>query len=70
MEMTAQELWDRTKASAKRALGLVEALPGTRSGNLVAAQFGRSGTPEGVKRRAYAQIESLKSKGENLHAAD
>jgi four helix bundle protein len=58
MEMTEQELRDRTKAFAKRVLGLVEALPRTRWGNVVAGQLGRSGTSVGANDRAVCRARS------------
>jgi four helix bundle protein len=59
MKMTEPELRDRTKAFARRVLGLVEALPRTRSGNIVAAQPGRSGTSVGANYRAVGRARFM-----------
>ena len=56
--MDEQELLSRTKLFARRILGLVEALPHTRSGNIVAGQLGRSGTSVGADYRAVCRARS------------
>jgi four helix bundle protein len=44
---------------ARRVLRLVEALPRTRSGNIVAGQLGRSGTSVGANYRAACRARSI-----------
>ncbi len=56
--MTERELLDRTKLFARRVLGLVEALPYSRSGNIIAGQLGRSGTSVGANYRAVCRARS------------
>ena len=56
--MTERELLGRTKLFALRILGVVEALPHTRSGNVVAGQLGRSGTSVGANYRAVCRSRS------------
>lgn len=46
--MNETEMKARTKAFAIRVLNLVEALPETRSGRVIANQLGRSGTSVGA----------------------
>lgn len=48
----------RTKAFALRVLKLIEALPDTRSGRIVANQLGRSGTSVGANYRAACRAKS------------
>jgi four helix bundle protein len=57
--MNETDLKDRTKLFARRVLRLVEALPRTRSGNIVAGQLGRSGTSVGANYRAACRARSL-----------
>ena len=56
--MNEQELRSRTKLFARRILSLVEALPHTRSGNIIAGQLGRSGTSVGANYRAVCRARS------------
>ena len=56
--MTEQELKKRTKAFALRALKLVDSLPDTRSGRILANQLGRSGTADGANYRAACRSRS------------
>ena len=48
----------RTKRFALRILNLIEALPETRSGRIVANQLGRSGTSVGANYRAACRAKS------------
>ena len=48
----------RTKSFALRILKLIEALPETRSGRIVANQLGRSGTSVGANYRAACRAKS------------
>lgn len=57
--MTEQELKDRTKNFALRALKVVEILPETRSGRVLADQLGRSGTSVGANYRAACRSRSI-----------
>ena len=56
--MTEIELKQRTKAFARRVLRLIEALPATRSGRIIANQLGRSGTSVGANYRAVCRAPS------------
>lgn len=56
--MDENELRDRTKDFARRILRLIEALPRTRSGNIVAGQLGRAGTSVGANYRAVCHARS------------
>lgn len=56
--MTEQELLSRTKAFARRVLRLIEVLPSTRSGKIIAGQLGRSGTSVGANYRAACRARS------------
>ncbi|MFA5057695.1 MAG: four helix bundle protein [Opitutaceae bacterium] len=56
--MTEQELLGRTKTFARRVLRLIEVLPSTRSGNIIAGQLGRSGTSVGANYRAACRARS------------
>lgn len=56
--MTENELKARTKEFAKRVLRLVETLPHTRTGNIIANQLGRSGTSVGANYRAACRARS------------
>ncbi|MBI3884310.1 MAG: four helix bundle protein [Opitutae bacterium] len=56
--MTEKELKDRTKNFALRVLKLVDTLPDTRSGRVLAGQLGRSGTSVGANYRAACRSRS------------
>ncbi|MCW5547371.1 MAG: four helix bundle protein [Opitutaceae bacterium] len=56
--MTEKELKQRTKAFALRMLKLIDALPETRSGRVLAGQLGRSGTSVGANYRAACRSRS------------
>ncbi len=56
--MTETELRDKTKMFARRVLRLVEALPRSRSANIVANQLGRAGTSVGANYRAACRARS------------
>jgi len=56
--MTETELKDRTKAFALRVLKLVDALPNTKSGRVLANQLGRSGTSVGANYRSACRARS------------
>ena len=56
--MTEIELKQRTKIFARRVLRLIEALPTSRSGNIIAHQLGRSGTSVGANYRAVCRARS------------
>ena len=56
--MNETDLKARTKMFARRVLRLVEALPRTRSGNIVAGQLGRAGTSVGANYRAACRARS------------
>ncbi len=56
--MTERELKDRMKAFALRTLKLVETLPDTRTGRVLASQLGRSGTSVGANYRAACRSRS------------
>lgn len=56
--MTETELKHRTKAFALRVLKLVDSLPDTRSGRVLAGQLGRSGTSVGANYRAACRSRS------------
>ncbi|MBI5652096.1 MAG: four helix bundle protein [Chloroflexi bacterium] len=56
--MTPEELKKRTKAFAINAIRLGDALPNTRSGNIVANQFIRSATSVGANYRAACRARS------------
>src|SRR5436190_11180306 len=56
--MNESEMKARTKAFAIRVLKLIEALPETRSGRIVANQLGRSGTSVGANYRAVCRAKS------------
>ncbi len=57
--MNETDLKARTKLFARRVLRLVEALPRTRSGNILAGQLGRSGTSVGANYRSACRARSL-----------
>src|SRR3954462_15327357 len=56
--MTERELKDRTKAFALPTLKLIDSLPNTRSGRILAGQLGRSGTSVGANYRAACRSRS------------
>jgi four helix bundle protein len=56
--MTEQELKRRTKAFALRVLKLIDSLPESRSGRILANQLGRSGTGIGANYRAVCRSRS------------
>ncbi|MCM2273833.1 MAG: four helix bundle protein [Candidatus Didemnitutus sp.] len=56
--MTERELKDRTKAFALRVLKLIDTLPDTRTGRVLATQLGRSGTSVGANYRAACRSRS------------
>ncbi|MBI5653213.1 MAG: four helix bundle protein [Chloroflexi bacterium] len=58
--MTQQELKHRTKQFALRAIYLSEALPQTRTGNVIANQLLRSGTSVGANYRSACRARSTK----------
>lgn len=56
--MTERELKDRTKAFALRVLKLIDTLPDTRTGRVLATQLGRAGTSVGANYRAACRSRS------------
>lgn len=56
--MTETELKTRTKAFALRVLKLIDSLPDTRSGRVLAGQLGRSGTSVGANYRSACRSRS------------
>ncbi|HEX7631195.1 MAG TPA: four helix bundle protein [Lacunisphaera sp.] len=56
--MTEKELKQRTKLFALRVLKLIDALPDSRSGRVLAGQLGRSGTSVGANYRAACRSRS------------
>lgn len=56
--MNETEMKIRTKAFAIRILRLIEALPASRSGRIIANQLGRSGTSVGANYRAACRAKS------------
>lgn len=56
--MTEGELKQRTKDFALRVLKLIDALPETRSGRILAHQLGRAGTSVGANYRAACRSRS------------
>jgi four helix bundle protein len=57
--MTEYELKQRTKAFALRVLKLIDSMPETRSGRVLAGQLGRSGTSVGANYRAACRSRSV-----------
>lgn len=57
--MTEPELKARTKTFALRVLKLVDTLPESRSGKVVAGQLGRCGTSVGANYRAACRSRSV-----------
>ena len=58
--MTADDLKIRTRQFALRVLKLVDALPNSRSGRIIAGQLGRAGTSVGANYRAACRARSKK----------
>src|SRR4051812_4572966 len=58
--MTDDDLKQRTKQFALRVLKLIDALPKTRAGSIVAGQLGRCGTSVGANYRAACRARSKK----------
>ncbi len=56
--MNENEMKSRTRLFAIRVLKLIEALPETRSGRIIANQLGRSGTSVGANYRAACRAKS------------
>jgi four helix bundle protein len=56
--MNEQEMKQRTKTFALRILDLADALPRTRSGNVIAGQIVRSGTSVAANYRALCRAKS------------
>ena len=56
--MTEPEMKQRTKAFALRVLKLIDSLPETRSGRVLANQLGRSGTSVGANYRSACRSRS------------
>ncbi|MDF9825984.1 four helix bundle protein [Ereboglobus sp. PH5-10] len=56
--MTENELKQRTKKFALRVLKVVDSLPNTHSGRVIANQLGRSGTSVGANYRAVCRSRS------------
>ncbi|MDR1009548.1 MAG: four helix bundle protein [Opitutaceae bacterium] len=56
--MTENELKIRTKKFALRILKVVDALPNTHSGRIIANQLGRAGTSVGANYRAVCRSRS------------
>ena len=56
--MTEKDLKQRTKVFALRVLKLIDSLPDSRSGRVLAGQLGRSGTPVGANCRAACRSRS------------
>jgi four helix bundle protein len=56
--MTEREMKQRTKAFALRVLKLIDSLPESRSGRVLARQLGRSGTSVGANYRAACRSRS------------
>lgn len=56
--MTESEMKQRTQSFALRVLKLAEALPRSRSGNMIAAQIVRSGTSVAANYRARCRSKS------------
>src|SRR5437763_16911603 len=56
--MNESEMKQRTKQFALRVLKLADALPKTRSGNVIAAQIVRSGTSVAANYRALCRAKS------------
>jgi four helix bundle protein len=56
--MTEREMKFRTKTFALQILKLIESIPDTRSGRILAGQLGRSGTSVGANYRAVCRAKS------------
>lgn len=57
--MTETELKDRTKGFALKVLKLIDTLPETRAGRVLANQLGRAGTSVGANYRAACRSRSV-----------
>lgn len=57
--MTEAQLKARTKAFALRVLKLIDSLPESRSGRVLAGQLGRAGTSVGANYRAACRSRSV-----------
>jgi four helix bundle protein len=57
--MTEKELKQRTKDFALRTLKLIDSLPDSRSGRILANQLGRAGTSVGANYRAACRARSV-----------
>ena len=57
--MTEQELKARTRQFALHILEVVDALPNTHSGRIIANQLGRAGTSVGANYRAVCRSRSI-----------
>ena len=57
--MTEPEMKQRTKAFSLRVLKLIDSMPETRSGRVLAGQLGRSGTSVGANYRAACRSRSV-----------
>ena len=57
--MTERELKQRTKDFALRVLKLIDSLPDSRSGRILANQLGRAGTSVGANYRAACRSRSI-----------
>jgi four helix bundle protein len=68
--MTEAELKSRTKDFALRALRLIDSLPETRSGRVLAGQLGRSGTSVGANYRAACRSRSTAEMISKLSVAE
>jgi four helix bundle protein len=56
--MTEHEMKHRTKSFALQVLKLIEAVPDTRSGRILAGQLGRAATSVGANYRAVCRAKS------------
>ncbi len=68
--MTEAELKLRTKVFARRVLTLIDALPSSRSGNIVAKQLGRAGTSVGANYRAACRSRSTAEMSSKLSVVE
>ena len=57
--MTESEMKQRTKVFSLRVLKLIDSMPETRSGRVLAGQLGRSGTSVGANYRAACRSRSV-----------
>src|SRR5688572_23972546 len=56
--MTEHEMKQRTKTFSLRVLKLIDSIPETRAGRILASQLGRSGTSVGANYRAACRSRS------------